>query len=454
MTEEDLNEINRAVRDIRRGPGEKVFHGLGITRLSPKWFTRLQLDSCDSTAYLRPKKYGDVIIYQNNTVHTHTIDGDDVLRKSLLKKYAPHWKQNGLDTKLILKMDSTEMAKTGILAFRFLQERLWDRARATAPKFFDPEWGTGALEEAEEDDEPRVTSINGQALMHVVIEDADIDFDGLTSMAVVDRVDREGDTRLADAFDHMMKPPLRSAEAPGAPPGTVIFSVPGIASAAVATGIEMVRAVLDTSMHNTEDIEVACATYFAHVYPVTQAPVYLQPSGATAALVAPTEEDYDPTKRSRVVGKLLRTLPQVVCDTCNINTNCPEFKERSVCAYNSLYDKLSVRDIDNVIPVVEALADASVSRALRAAAVERANGGSIDSRTGAAIADGMKSIQQLQALRDAHHASEESMTLSVRTSGKNRGILSKLFGGTGAARPALEESTVIVLPSQSVETAD
>ena len=459
MTEEDLRAINEVVRDIRRGNGEKVFHGLGITRLSPQWFTRLQLDSCDSTAYLRPKKYGDVIIYKNNTVHTHTIDGDDAMRKALLKKYASHWKANGLDPKKIQAMDSNELAKTGILAFKQLQDRLWHRGRAMAPKFFDPKWGLGEVTAAEvdaeeSDDEFCLASVNGKPVTLVVVEDADVDFEALKSQTIVKRMEADEDNRLGDVFDHLMREEAVVATEQEAPPGAVVFPVPGIQVPAMANSMEQVRAVLDTSLHDVADLEVSLATYFAHVFPLTQAPVYLKPLTSTAIVQAGPQGEYVPgtEKRTKAVGTLLKMLPQVVCETCSINTSCPEFKEGATCAYNSMFDRFSVREADNVIPVATALVDASVQRALRAVAQEKAlNGGQLDSRTSSAIDASLKHLSDLDKLKTAHHIAEESVTLTVRKSGgKGGGILAELFGG--GSRPAPSQAptpTVIDLGTQA-----
>ena len=446
MTEDDLIGINQAVRQVRRGAGEKVFHGLGITRLSPQWFTRLDLDSCDSTAWLRPKKYGDVIVYKANTVHTYTIDGDKALRQSLLKKYALHWEAAGLDNARIQALDSTELAKTGIVAFRQLQERLWYRGRRLAPRFFDPEWGTGtATVAAQEQDRVLITRINGQLLHPVEVEeDESIDFDALRNEAVMRRAE-DADDRFGEALDHALKRPVERPDALTCPPGAVPFSVPGIASVAVVADMEQARAVLDTSVHDTADVETALLTYFSQVHPVTQAPVFLSPLGGSTAIVAHEDTPPDPQVRSKAIGRMLKVLPQVVCDNCVINTSCPEFRDGATCAYNSLFDRLSVRDRDNVIPMAEALVDISVQRAVRAAHQERAMGGQLDSRTSTAIDTGLKHLKELDTLKRAHHDADESLTVTVKT---GTGILSKIFGAQGRTAALPETPAVIDVESK------
>jgi len=76
-----------------------------------------------------------------------------------------------------------------------------------------------------------------------------------------------------------------------------------------------------------------------------------------------------------VVGRLLGGLPQIACNGCAAAESCPDFEENSSCAYDEDFGGLSTRDLDNLLPRMEVIADMQFKRGMHAAYVERRKSG-------------------------------------------------------------------------------
>lgn len=114
---------------------------------------------------------------------------------------------------------------------------------------------------------------------------------------------------------------------------------------------------------------------------MVKAPVYLpvvssEPRNAIAQAMH-EEAQVTPytTEQESQIASIMGT-PGVICNACNMSENCPQFKEGATCAYDSDLQGLSSRDVNNILPSLEVIADLQKKRALRAVMVEarQANG--------------------------------------------------------------------------------
>ncbi len=139
-----------------------------------------------------------------------------------------------------------------------------------------------------------------------------------------------------------------------------------------------------------------------------------------------------------VIGAAMQALPRLACSSCAIADDCPEFQDGYLCAYNDLFQGLSTRRAENVVPLMQTLVDTNVQRTMMAVLQERlVAGGQLDSRVSAQL---NQALQQLQAVHSINRANDPANArlvvednggrMSVSAEGPSQpGFLARLFGG-------------------------
>lgn len=136
------------------------------------------------------------------------------------------------------------------------------------------------------------------------------------------------------------------------------------------------------------------------------------------------------------VATLLSGLPGVVCNNCPAAESCPEFKENATCAFDKQFEALPSRDLNNLIPTMELVADIQRKRAMRAFFLEqRVAGGQLDpnvTRQLEAAAEATERVARLKA--PAEQMARQSITV-VQQGGSGGGLISRLLAGVTGALP-------------------
>lgn len=98
------------------------------------------------------------------------------------------------------------------------------------------------------------------------------------------------------------------------------------------------------------------------------------------AVTAPSNEEglrfTEYTERQEYeAGQLLGGLPGIACNGCAAAEACPKFEENAACYYEQDFDGLTSRDLSNIVPRLEVIADMQFKRGMHAAFVERRKSG-------------------------------------------------------------------------------
>jgi hypothetical protein len=143
-------------------------------------------------------------------------------------------------------------------------------------------------------------------------------------------------------------------------------------------------------------------------------------------------------------------LPGVVCNSCSLQERCPKMQPNATCAYTEDMQGLTTRDIRNVLPRLEMLADLQTERALRGALAERVmGGGTLDPAVSRQIEIAAAAAERVARIKAADRGTQ-TMTVVAQgpgALGKGGGILSKLMAGIGA--PQTGRGEIVLNPEEA-----
>jgi hypothetical protein len=155
-------------------------------------------------------------------------------------------------------------------------------------------------------------------------------------------------------------------------------------------------------------------------------------------------------ERLAVEYKKLRVMPRQVCNSCHLSTDCPEFRENYVCAYEKSLQAMPTRDVDTVLAVMLEVQDSDVERWRFARLQERlVEGGQANdkvTRLGETI------FNRGERLLEMQRSSQRATVTMVGPSGgdptkSSGGLLARLFGGTPQGR----EDMLLQAPAEVVD---
>ena len=127
-------------------------------------------------------------------------------------------------------------------------------------------------------------------------------------------------------------------------------------------------------------------------------------------------------------------LPGIACNGCAAAESCPAFKENSACAYEEDFSALPTRDLSNLIPRLEVIADMQFKRGMHAAYVERRkSGGQIlpeVTRQLEIAAAAAERVARLKTPQQKNAASPISVIVQQNNGGSSGGgLVSRLMAG-------------------------
>lgn len=169
--------------------------------------------------------------------------------------------------------------------------------------------------------------------------------------------------------------------------------------------------------------------------------------------------------------KKFKLTPGVHCSICAIGTECPEFKEGYVCAYDPAFESFPARGVNEVLGLMRHLFEVNKKRLFRAIhSEEQVNGGEVMDKVDRLM--GIVRAQALELIELDRESQEATITFKGTAPEETRqatgGILQRLFGGSkennttqvvGATLTELEAMTPPAqnpddVPIQSLEEDD
>lgn len=150
------------------------------------------------------------------------------------------------------------------------------------------------------------------------------------------------------------------------------------------------------------------------------------------------------------VQKAVGKRPQMECLRCQIGSDCPEYEEGEVCAFNEEFSAFDTRNKEDVMALQHEVVNSTKERWRRQLyAEQRIGGGAPMPETSRLAKDLLEQTNMLYALDNE----EASLTVSGNQNG-NENILLKLFGGPAAPAPTIpvtESHVVRHTPNPVVE---
>lgn len=137
-------------------------------------------------------------------------------------------------------------------------------------------------------------------------------------------------------------------------------------------------------------------------------------------------------------------MPSVVCNTCQAAEQCTEFQENMKCAFDEAMEGLTTRDLTNLTPQMEVIADIHMKRAQRAYLLEVLTaGGQLDPNTTRQLEVAAQAAMRVAQLKApvAQAASRSIAIVAQETGGPAQGggliaaLMSKI---SGPAKPSGE----------------
>ena len=142
-------------------------------------------------------------------------------------------------------------------------------------------------------------------------------------------------------------------------------------------------------------------------------------------------------------------MPKLACDTCFKGSDCPEYKEGYVCAYNKEFGKFNTRNMEDVADAMHGIVEMNMSRLQRMMMFEMMDGGMIDPNVSALMEMNMKYLKQLNDLQSAKVIAQRQTIMTsdgrveevttVTSNPQAGGILAQMFGGMGKASSNKED---------------
>lgn len=127
-------------------------------------------------------------------------------------------------------------------------------------------------------------------------------------------------------------------------------------------------------------------------------------------------------------SRLNDAVPKFACSTCTISSECPEFREGYVCAFNDAFKSFDVRSVDNVIELMRIIVNRNKERMFRAFMHEEiVSGGQLDPNVTRQSEIVLGQLQRMVEL------STKTKRIGVHVVGpgasqQGGGVLSRLFG--------------------------
>ena len=142
--------------------------------------------------------------------------------------------------------------------------------------------------------------------------------------------------------------------------------------------------------------------------------------------------------RQEVVNKGLGLLDKRACNSCTLSRTCSKFQEGALCAFNELFEGLSTRRPENLMPLLHQFGDYQMQRAFFAMLQEQQlAGGNIDSRTTGMIDTAMSTVERIMKIQEAVNPGNTRLLIEERSDGSfnasmqgrgGKGILKSLLG--------------------------
>jgi len=132
----------------------------------------------------------------------------------------------------------------------------------------------------------------------------------------------------------------------------------------------------------------------------------------------------------------LEKLPKFACSTCTISSECPEFKEGYVCAFNDAFSAFgNVRSVDNVMELMRFVVNKNSTRMMRALLQEEiVSGGQLDPQVTRQTEVVLGQLERIVRLSSqvkkvgVQFSGPGALQTATNDSQQGGGILSKLFG--------------------------
>lgn len=162
------------------------------------------------------------------------------------------------------------------------------------------------------------------------------------------------------------------------------------------------------------------------VSPLAAANSPVSPGGSYGSVSPSVDEDDRSTPYTEmqelVVGRLLGGIPQIACNGCAAQESCPDFKENSTCAYDEDFGGLTSRNLDNLLPRMEVLADLQFKRGMHAAYVERRkSGGQLQPEVTRQLTIAMDAAERVARLKTPQQKSASAPIMVIQQNGASGG---------------------------------
>lgn len=143
------------------------------------------------------------------------------------------------------------------------------------------------------------------------------------------------------------------------------------------------------------------------------------------------------------VARLMGGIPGVVCDNCPIAERCEHVKENATCVYDEDLNGLTSRDLDNVVPTLEMIADLQKQRAMRAVMHEaRSSGGQLDVRVTRQLEVAAMAVERVATWKQPQQQAATRSIIVTQQGGAQPqgGLLQRLMSGIAGNLPAAQNS--------------
>lgn len=153
-------------------------------------------------------------------------------------------------------------------------------------------------------------------------------------------------------------------------------------------------------------------------------------------------------------GMLMGGLPGIACNGCSAAEQCPEFRENSTCAFDEHFSGLSSRDMLNLIPRLEVIADMQFRRGMHAAYVERRKtGGQLMPEVTRQLEIAAIAAERVARLKSPQQKSGSSPLVVVNQNAGSQGggLISRLMAGVTGQLPQQTGDIVVNSPTEVID---
>lgn len=176
------------------------------------------------------------------------------------------------------------------------------------------------------------------------------------------------------------------------------------------------------------------------------------PAAVTSAAVQKSEEDQEAkltpyTERQEYdVGMLLGGLPGIACNGCAAAEQCPKFQENATCAFDEFFGGLPSRDMSNLIPRLEVIADQQWARGQHALYVERRKaGGQLMPEVTRQLEIAAIAAERVARLKSPQQRSAGSpiVVVNQQNGASGGGLVARLMAGVQGQLPAQSGDIIV-----------